>query len=240
MKKSLAILILATLGMMSFFLLACGKTSKVEAFAVSFVENCFSDGALQYEDYLSMISDDSQALKDLVAYKKEIKAHSGIKDLYLYKFKVNKVKIKTLADGHYDVFVETMEDNARPGSEPEQSRQNYYRIVVQKDGDQLKVLKAISDDFTSSTFFPGLMSNLEAFLAYDMASFDQDIKAIAIAEEVAQTQTYTAEAERAQADYLANKEAIGLQQEEEERRLVAEKNEEVQDRAIKEEEGGRK
>lgn len=212
MKKKILTLIGIVL-IVALFVHIPKHTSKdaAEDFAISFIEECFSDGAEDYANYLDMISKDSSFLQDFTRYKKEIKINSGVKDLYLSNFKVEEVKVKILSRDAYDVFVITMEENKSIENPTyEQTRQNFYRVIVERDSDKLKAVKAISDDFTSSTFFPELMSNKEAFLNYDMANSDQDIQEINIAKEVERTKLSAAEVERAKADYAKNKDEIDL------------------------------
>lgn len=182
--------------------------NSAENVAVSFVRDCFSDGALQ-EDPSPYIAKEADSLRNLVAIRKEIRENSTIKGSHIINFTVQDIEVDSVEDGVLDIYLDTMEEYATfPSNEIDVSRQNIYRMILIKENGEWKVMKAIADDYSGSCTHPTIICNDSALRSYDFNQYDVAIDALdssAIASEVKETKAFF---EQEQMDYEMHKEEI--------------------------------
>lgn len=191
-----------------------------EDVAVSFVQNCLSDGASE-EDPAPYLAKDADALRELVAIRKTIRANGTIKGCHLIDFTVQNKELTNIGRGCLDILLDTMEYQATyPSNEINVSRQNLYRLILVKEGEQWKVQKAIADDYSGSCTHPNIICDIKAFKDYNMNNYASDIQDLDITnilQGVQETRTFF---QQAQADYDTHKDEIEQANEERDRLAV--------------------
>ncbi|MDO5650379.1 MAG: hypothetical protein Q4G11_07215, partial [Gallicola sp.] len=105
---------------------------------------------------------------------------------------------------------------------------NAYRLYFIRENGVWKIQKAIADDFTGIAFHPDIIANPEAFRAYSMDRFEEDIDRVSLEDVCKAAANTKKEVEKDTAYFNANKEQIRLNAEEAEKRVVQEKNAELQ------------
>ncbi|MFM9412768.1 hypothetical protein ACKQTC_00005 [Peptococcus simiae] len=152
------------------------EKAAVEEVAVDFIRSCFVEGSNQAdpEPYLAQ---EASALRRLLTIRQAIQVGRSERNPSITDFQVEDLLSKPLAGDRAEVQVRATSYWGDPDLPEERGGQEcHYRLELVRRQDRWQVLKALTDDTTAGFTHPDFFCNPEAFEAYDMTHYDQDIQ----------------------------------------------------------------